>query len=213
MNEKLISLIVGVFVVLVCLPVHEAAHAFAANRLGDDTARNMGRLTLNPIKHIDPIGAVMLIMSSLVGFGFGWAKPVPINPNNFKNRKLGMGLSALAGPVSNFLMAYIFMVAMKLTVVFGGSPPVVMFLYYAVLLNIGLAVFNFLPIPPLDGSRIVLLVLPEKTYFGIMKYEKIIAGVLMILILSGILSPAIGFLNGGMNKLLDILTGYLGRIY
>lgn len=213
MNERLISLLVGIFVVLVCMPVHEAAHAFAANRLGDDTAKKMGRLTLNPVKHIDPIGAVMLIVSSLVGFGFGWAKPVPINPNKFKNRKLGMGLSALAGPVSNFAMAYLFMMAMKLTVVLDGSEMVFKFLTYAVILNIGLAAFNFLPIPPLDGSRIFSLFLPEKAYFGIMKYEKIIAAVLMLLILSNILDPVIAFMNEMLILLLDILTGYLGRIY
>ena len=195
------------------MPVHEAAHAFAANRLGDDTAKKMGRLTLNPVKHIDPIGAVMLIVSSLVGFGFGWAKPVPINPNKFKNRKLGMGLSALAGPVSNFAMAYLFMMAMKLTVVLDGSEMVFKFLTYAVILNIGLAAFNFLPIPPLDGSRIFSLFLPEKAYFGIMKYEKIIAAVLMLLILSNILDPVIAFMNEMLILLLDILTGYLGRIY
>ena len=151
------SMISAVLVVFFCLPVHEYAHGFIANKLGDPTAKSMGRLDFNPLAHLDPIGTVAIFL-----FGFGWAKPVPVNPNYFKNPKRGMALTALGGPVSNILMALIAMILYKLTVVLGmafpGAASVLLILSYILFglisLNLSLAVFNLVPIPPLDLSLI-----------------------------------------------------------
>lgn len=211
--QRLSQLIAGVMVLLLCFPVHEAAHAFAAHKLGDDTAKKMGRLTLNPLKHLDPLGSLMMIASAIAGVGIGWAKPVPINPNNFKKPKLGMGLSSLAGPVSNFIMGYLFMIIYKLMAYSGASGGVFEFFltlaYYGVILNVGLAVFNFIPVPPLDGSRIFSLLLPEKFYFGIMKYEKYIGIAFIVIIFTGVLDGVISWLNSAMLICMNFLTIYV----
>lgn len=153
----------------------------------------------------------------MILIGFGWAKPVPINPNNFKNRKVGMALSSLAGPVSNLIMAYIAMIIYKV-ISFNFVNSEVMYnmavmFAYMVSLNIGLAVFNMLPIPPLDGSRIFSLFLNEKSYFNIMRFEKYIFVILVIVMYSGILSTPLAYLRNGVLHIMDILTFFLGRIY
>jgi Zn-dependent protease len=189
---------------LISLPVHEFSHALAAYNLGDDTAKRQGRLTLNPIKHLDPMGAILMIFT-----GFGWAKPVPINARNFKNRKVGFAVSALAGPVSNFVLAYLAIVLLRLFRVpidsFAG-----MFLYYLSILNIGLGVFNLLPVPPLDGSRIFSLLLPEKQYFKIMKYEGVCFLALFILMQFTFFENIIFALQNFAFDSLFFLTGWMG---
>jgi Zn-dependent protease len=189
---------------LISLPVHECAHAYAAYKLGDDTAKREGRLTLNPIKHLDPMGAILMIFT-----GFGWAKPVPINARNFKNRKTGFALSALAGPVSNFILAYLAIVMLRLFRVsldsFGG-----MLLYYLAILNIGLGVFNLLPVPPLDGSRVFSLILPEQQYFKIMKYEGLFFIALFILMQFTFFDKIILSLQNFAFNGLIFLTGWMG---
>ena len=190
-------------VLLTAFPVHECAHALAAHWLGDDTAKNQGRISLNPLRHLDLFGTVFMLLA-----GFGWAKPVPINANNFKNRKVGMAVSSLAGPLSNVLMSYVSIVICKILTYssYGNSyvNALADVFWYATILNLGLAVFNLLPVPPLDGSRIFNLVLPEKLYFKVMKYENIIFGILFLSIWLGFLDKPLYFLQqqafGLMNR-------------
>lgn len=162
------------------IPVHETAHAFVSDKLGDHTARYMGRLTLNPLKHLDPWGLLAMLT-----IGIGWAKPVPVNPSFYKNRKVGMAITAAAGPLSNLVLALINMALLKLVLVFAAPAAasqlainlvgaLANILLLLILININLALFNLLPIPPFDGSRIFGLILPDKIYFGIQRYEKYI---------------------------------------
>ncbi len=196
MTDVLIGLMASVFVVFCTLPIHEFAHAWVATKLGDDTARLKGRLTLNPLAHIDPIGAIMILL-----VGFGYAKGVPVNARKFKNPKGGMALTALAGPVSNLLMALFFVLLSNGAVVlYSRSEALVwyvsyMFFYYAAMINVSLAVFNLLPIPPLDGSKILAIILPSKYYFKYMQYERYIIIGVFILIFLGVLDVPLSFLT------------------
>ena len=174
-------------VIFLTLPVHEYAHAFAAYKLGDNTARYMGRLTLNPLAHIDWIGAACILF-----FRFGWAKPVPINSRYFKRGKTDVAITAFAGPLSNLVVAFASVFLMFLTDVllswFAYSGYFSAFFYYIAIINIHLAVFNLIPIPPLDGSKILAAVLPNNIYYKIMQYEKYVYIVLIVLLYTGILS-------------------------
>ena len=205
--EVVISLMASIFVVFCTLPVHEYAHALIATKLGDNTARLKGRLTLAPLAHIDPMGALMILL-----VGFGYAKPVPVNPRNFKNPKAGMALTAIAGPVSNILMALIFMIlANGLSVVYAYTGVVfanaaVTFFVAAAGINASLAVFNLLPIPPLDGSRIVNLIIPAKYYFKIMRYERYIILGIFALIFIGVLDSPLSFLTGLLMKFVNFVA-------
>ncbi len=197
----IVSLIVRIssvaFVVFCTAPVHEFAHAFVAYKLGDNTAKLKGRLTINPFAHINWIGALMILL-----VGFGYAQPVPVNVRNvkMKNKKVAMALIALAGPLSNLLMAFISMFFMFLTMRFIDTTGVLadtlkIFLYFIATININLAVFNLLPVPPLDGSRILFAILPTKYYFAVMKYERYISLVIMFLLLTGILTTPLRYLS------------------
>ncbi len=160
-----------VIAVLLCLTVHETCHGLAALALGDPTAKRMHRLSFNPLHHIDWLGLAAMFVC-----GFGWAKPVPVDMRYFKNPKAGMALTALAGPVSNFLLALLAMLAASLMVrlapVTGLTLWVLYFLIDLAILSIGLGLFNLIPIPPLDGSKVLFSLLPEKAYYTLMRYER-----------------------------------------
>ena len=183
-SVKLLYILILVFCTLLSLSVHEMCHGLAAYALGDRTAKYAGRLTISPFSHLDPIGALCLFC-----FGFGWAKPVPVNARNFKNMKGGMVITALAGPASNFLLAFIAvfiaiaMSSMGSAIIGVGVSGIIMTaLVNLAAMNLGLAVFNLIPIPPLDGSKVLNAVLPSQTYFKIMQYERFGFIALIILI-------------------------------
>lgn len=181
-------------VVFLCLPVHELCHGLAAYKLGDDTAKKLGRLSFNPIAHLDPIGTIMIFL-----FGIGYAKPVPINPLKFKDYRKGVALTALAGPLSNLVMAFVFAFVGSAINSFTGSSAavqvIVLLISLAADINISLAVFNLLPIPPLDGSRILGAVLPDRLYEKYFRYERYIMIALMVLLFTGLLNTPLSFLN------------------
>ena len=183
------------FVIFCILPVHEWAHGFVAYKLGDPTAKNSGRLTLNPLASFDPMGGLFILL-----FGFGWAKPVPVNPLYFKNRKAGMAVVALAGPLSNFLCAVIGgMIYLLLAAVFHvQSALLAVFFQYYILINVALAAFNLLPIPPLDGSKILGAFLPDKWLYSFYRYQQIITMVLFVLLFTGILSVPLHYLQNAL---------------
>lgn len=199
--QTFVNLATRIFIIFAILPFHEFAHALIATKLGDNTAKMNGRLTLNPLAHIDPIGALMIFVA-----GFGYAKPVPVNPFNFKEKKKGMALTALAGPVSNIVLAFISIFFMYFFRIFlkGTIGEVVsLFLYYNAILNTNLAVFNLLPIPPLDGSRLIAVVLPDKIYFKLAMYERYIIIVVFVLLLMGLLTAPLVFMSSGLIRLME----------
>ena len=175
------STLTRVLAVLLCLTVHETCHGLAAYALGDPTAKRMHRLSLNPLHHIDWLG-----LASMVICGFGWAKPVPVDMRYFKKPKTGMALTALAGPVSNFLLALALLFIASLLSAFAPVNGVVLGLFSfcanTAVLSIGLGLFNLVPIPPLDGSKVLFSLLPERAYYTLMRYERYGMAVLLLLV-------------------------------
>ena len=214
MRSFIIELLLSLPIIFLIISVHETAHGYVAYKLGDPTAKNLGRLTLNPLKHIDPFG-----FASMVLVGYGWANPVPINTRYFKKPRRDMALVGAAGPISNLLMAFLFAILLKLSftfvpdIVFASDKALTLysillkFLSIGVYYNVGFAVFNMLPIPPFDGSRILYVFLPPKYYFGIMKYERYIALGLLALLLFGVLDPIFEFFTGHIISLIRLVVG------
>jgi Zn-dependent protease len=199
---SLLDMIVIVAASLLCITVHETCHGLAAYWMGDDTAKRLGRLSLNPMHHVDMMGLVMMALVR-----FGWAKPVPIDMRRFRNPKLGMALTALAGPVSNVLLMILAMLLRSVIFVpyLMTNHSVwrygVLFLEYVAVLSAGLAVFNLFPVPPLDGSKVLFAVLPDRYYDKLMLVERYGMILLALLLIGGILDQPLMFLRG---KLLDV---------
>ncbi len=202
---ELVGLLISIPTVLIALSFHEAAHAFVADKLGDPTARSLGRVTMNPARHLDPIGTLCMILG-----GFGWARPVPVNSRYFSKPKRDMALTAVAGPIANFLLFFIgfliyalFNECVNRFGLYTESNEYLIwviysFLWYFYYYNLTLAIFNFIPIPPFDGSRLAFIFLPDKFYFGVMKYERYIMIVLMVLLISGVVSVPLSFVADGI---------------
>ena len=202
--EKIFPYLLNFLLIAISLPVHESAHGYIAYKLGDPTAKNQGRLTLNPIKHFSIPGAISMLV-----FGIGWANPVPVNPYYFKNRKTGMAITSLAGPMSNILLALIFMIIYKVLYSFNVMGILLYSFFYLCYGNIRLAIFNLIPVPPFDGSRIFNLFLPEKYYFQIMKYERYIFIGIFLLLFTGILTTPLNISTTFFIGLLDKLTFFI----
>lgn len=219
MREWLIDILLSIPAVLIALSVHECAHAWMANKLGDPTAKNFGRMTINPLKHLDPIGAICLLF-----LGFGWARPVPVNSRNLRKPKRDMVLVSLAGPISNVILAFFGLLLMRILMLllmpmlmtsqpysFGVSAIGMTFTFLSLFcsLNVGLAVFNLLPIPPLDGSHLLALILPSRIYFKYVKYERYISFVLVLLLVFNVLDVPLRFLCNnllmGLEWIIDLI--------
>ncbi len=198
-------------IILIAFPIHESSHALMAKILGDNTAANQGRISLNPLKHLDPLGTIGMLI-----FGVGWAKPVMVQPHKARKvpMRAAMALTAAAGPVSNVIVSLVVLVIEKILLV-TADPTDATILYIAIALemiisiNLFLAAFNLLPVPPFDGSRIFLSFLPNKLYFGIMKYEEIIKFAILALMLSGKLSLPFQWLADLIYSGLDAITSFI----
>lgn len=200
--------------VLISLSVHEFAHAFVSYKMGDVSQRSRGRLTLNPLKHLDPIGTL-----SLIFFGFGWAKPVQIDPYNFHNKKEGMMWTALAGPLMNFIVAFIavflygFMIRFAQSWILYSQAGIYIYRLMIVLaqINVGLGIFNLIPIPPLDGSKILAGILKEETYFKLMQYENYFMLGIILLLATGMLDvPLIQARSTILDAFMRVVSMLLG---
>ena len=200
----LLQMLYTVPVLLIAFPVHECAHGYAAYMLGDDTAKRAGRLTLNPFRHLDLLGTICLIVAH-----FGWAKPVPINPYNFRDRKSGTALVSLAGPFSNLVMAFLSLLLLKLFLMISGVPALAAvivenFLVISAEINVGLFVFNLIPVPPLDGSRILALFMPERAEAAFYRYGSLPAMLLVFFFWSYLSTP--------INRLVTNVLGHLTNL-
>lgn len=184
---------------LLCIMFHEVSHGVVALKLGDTTARDAGRLTFNPIKHIDIWGLLMMAI-----FRFGWAKPVPVDMRNFKHPVRDMAITAAAGPISNVILAF-FALCIRAGAVYvsqktGGaiSDFIITFMEYTAILSVGLAVFNVIPIPPLDGSKVLNALLPQEVYYKILRYERYGFLVMMVVLYTGILDVPLDFCRNAL---------------
>lgn len=197
----LLRLLIRTAAVVLCVTVHELCHGYAAYALGDRTARQAGRLSLNPLRHIDPIGFLLLLIAHV-----GWAKPVPVDLRYFRHPKRDMALTALAGPASNFLLAVAALACGTLLLRFLPQMSGIVFAYllfflcYIAVLSVGLGLFNLIPIPPLDGSRLLACVLPDRLYYRLMRYERWLMLAVIGLAWFGLLSDPLDFCMGQVLK-------------
>lgn len=197
----ILSILLGLIPSLLCITLHELSHGYVAYRLGDTTAKDRGRLTLNPLKHLDPMGLLMMLV-----FHVGWAKPVPVNMYRFKNPKRGMALTALAGPLMNVLISIVFLFLFGAAYIPLGSSRVGVYLLdmlrLTAYISLGLALFNLIPVPPLDGSKILLSCMSDEKYYKLMRYERYGSIIMIILVATGVLgkplSTAIDFVYTGL---------------
>lgn len=182
----LLDLALSVVPILICITVHECCHGLCALALGDDTAKRAGRLSLNPVKHFDVVGFIMLLVVH-----FGWAKPVPVNMRNFKNPKQGMAITALAGPACNLIITLVFLAVYGLLYSLlskvGFGETLLELLMLTAYMSLGLCLFNLVPVPPLDGSKVLFSLLPDSAYMKLMRYERYGSLLLLLLVWSGIL--------------------------
>ena len=219
MREWLINLLLSLPSILIALSVHECAHAWAAYKLGDPTAKNFGRMTINPLKHLDPLGVLCMIIA-----GFGWARPVPVTSRNLQKPRRDMVLISLAGPASNIVLAFFGLLVLRImeALVLPALSPtslsnfgisaIVMLLEFLVLfcsLNAGLAIFNLLPIPPLDGSHLLALILPSRIYFKYVRYERYISFVLVLLLVFDVLDTPLFYLRSYLMMGLEWIIGLI----
>ena len=211
---NLFNIIVRAIALLTAIPIHEAAHAYVADKMGDPTGKYQGRLTLNPAAHFDLMGSLAMIM-----VGIGWARPVPINPRNFREPKKGMAIAAAAGPISNLLVAAVCLAASKVLLyasyAFGVNTvlnTLYIIFYRMCSINISLAIFNLIPIPPFDGSRIFNYFLPDKYYFKIMQYERYIFLGLLGVLFTGVLDVPLNLFANVIVAILDKLTAFVDII-
>lgn len=194
MFGNLFSILINVPITLVCLTGHELAHGWVSEKLGDPTPRAQGRITLNPLAHLDVVGTLLMIFT-----GFGWAKPVAVNPMYYKDRKKGMALTAAAGPLSNLIMAFamllIYAIVSILCIKVGGGyiPGIVTQIVYAFIFrNLCFMVFNLIPVPPLDGAKVLGMFLPNRAYYTMLQYERYCMLLIMLLSVTGVFNRIIG---------------------
>lgn len=200
------NILINVPITLIALTGHEFAHAWVSTKLGDPTPKYEGRLSFNPMAHLDLVGTILMILT-----GFGWAKPVSINPSYYKDRKKGMALTAAAGPISNFVMAFFGVLIGTVLLIVGNSVGfsaavmrnINMIFYLFAFRNLCFMVFNLIPIPPLDGSKILGLFIPNRTYYKILEYERYSIILIMLLSLTGVFNSIIG---GGVNAFFNLIS-------
>lgn len=203
------SLLLRVVAVFLCLTIHETSHGLAAYILGDPTAKQQHRLSLNPLRHIDPLGLLLMFVA-----GFGWAKPVPVDMRYFKKPKSGMAITALAGPAANFVLAILLLLLCKLMAYTVTATAFTLglyqFLFSTAFLSVGLGTFNLIPIPPLDGSKVLFACLPDRQYAKLMYYERY--GMLILLALAFV-GAGDGFLSALMSAVFRGLMALVGFPY
>lgn len=203
-DNMLLNFLVGLPGIIIAISFHEFAHAAVAYAMGDPTAKNQGRMTINPTSHIDPIGLLMLAIAR-----FGWAKPVPVNENNFRNRPLGNFLVSIAGISMNILIAIVTFIFLHFTSDIFTSDAYYQVMYSVVGINISFAAFNLLPIPPLDGSKLLLSVMPAKYRYLVYKYENYGMVLMILLIITGtlgvVLNPVVNTIISFINTIVNII--------
>lgn len=216
-----LQIITKILIIFLVLPIHECAHAWAAHKMGDETAAYSGRLTLNPLAHIDILGALCLLIT-----GFGWAKPVPINPLKFKKQRFGIAITAAAGPLSNLAVSFIAMIIYRIVLSLPGGSGyflssagditggfvILYILQFFILVNIGLAIFNLITIPPLDGSKIISYFTSAKLDRWIYEHQLIVNAVFFAVILTGILSKPLNIIGGYVYDLFWFITNFIPKL-